>query len=290
MGRARRGRVWLGNKAPISFSCTRYGSQVSSEAPVALVTGASRGIGRVVTARLAASGYRVAAIARTAAALEAVVDETGAVPHAVDVTDAAAVAETVGRIEAELGPLRLLVNNAGIAGADLVSWEQSPDDWWKVFEVNMFGAYLFCRSALPGMVSRRAGRVVNVSSAAAFFRIDADDSVLSSAYMASKAALIRFTEALAGEARSAGVTVFAISPGMIKTDMTAAVFADIWDEANVWSPPELAADLIEFLESGALDALSGRYIHARNDDWRGMADRIPEILERDLHALRVVQD
>ena len=57
-----------------------------------------------------------------------------------------------------------------------------------------------------------------------------------------------------------------------------------------WSPPELTADLIEFLESGALDALSGRYIHARNDDWRGMTDRIPEILERDLHALRVVQD
>ena len=114
--------------------------------------------------------------------------------------------------------------------------------------------------------------------------------MLSSAYMASKAALIRYTEALAGEARSAGVTAFAISTGMVKTDMTAAVFADIWDEADAWSPPELTADLIEFLESGALDALSGRYIHARNDDWSGMADRIPEILERDLHALRVAQD
>ncbi len=264
---------------------------MSSQPPVALVTGASRGIGLAVTARLAASGYRVAAVARSIADLDQVAAQTGATPYRVDVTNPAAVATTVAHIEADLGPLQLLVNNAGVAGADGISWHQAPDTWWKVFEVNVFGAFLVCRAALPGMMARRSGRVVNVSSNAAFFRLDDDDpSALNSAYMASKAALVRFTEALAAEARPAGVSVFAISPGMVKTDMTAAVFADIWDDADVWTPPEITAELIEFLDTGVLDGLSGRYIHARNDDWRTMAARIPEILDRDLHALRVAND
>jgi 3-oxoacyl-[acyl-carrier protein] reductase len=141
------------------------------------------------------------------------------------------------------------------------------------------------------LVARRSGRVVNVSSNAAFFRLDDDDDPsLNSAYLASKAALIRFTEALAAEARPAVVAIFAISPGMVKTDLTAAVFAHIWDDPDVWTLPERTAELIEFLDSGALDGLSGRYIHARNDDWRAMAVRVPDILERDLHALRVATD
>jgi NAD(P)-dependent dehydrogenase (short-subunit alcohol dehydrogenase family) len=264
---------------------------MSSQPPVALVTGASRGIGLAVTVRLAASGYRVAAVARSVADLDQVAAQTGATPYCLDVTDAAEVATIVDRIEADLGPLQLLVNNAGVAGADGISWQQAPDAWWKVFEVNVFGAFLMCRASLPGMMARRSGRVVNVSSNAAFFRLDDDDpSALNSAYMASKAALVRFTEALAAEARPGGVGVFAISPGMVKTDMTAAVFADIWDDAEVWTPPETTAELIEFLDTGVLDGLSGRYIHARNDDWRTMASRIPEILDRDLHALRVAND
>ena len=264
---------------------------MSQQPPVALVTGASRGIGQAVTARLTASGYRVAAVARSAADLDQVAAQTGATPYRVDVTDAAAVATAVARIEADLGPLQLLVNNAGVAGADGISWQQAPDAWWKVFEVNVFGVFLLCRAVLPGMVARRAGRVVNVSSNAAFFRLDDEDpSALNSAYMASKAALVRFTEALAAEARPAGVGVFAISPGMVKTDMTAALFADIWDDPDTWTPPETTADLIEFLDSGALDGLSGRYIHARNDDWRAMAACVPDILDSDLHALRLTND
>jgi NAD(P)-dependent dehydrogenase (short-subunit alcohol dehydrogenase family) len=83
------------------------------------------------------------------------------------------------------------------------------------------------------------------------------------------------------------VRVFAISPGTVKTEMTAATFADQWDDVDLWSPPELAAELIGFIASGALDALSGRYIHAAADDWRALAGRGPEVLEHDSHALRL---
>jgi NAD(P)-dependent dehydrogenase (short-subunit alcohol dehydrogenase family) len=132
------------------------------------------------------------------------------------------------------------------------------------------------------------GRIVNVASGAAYFRLgEGDDVQISSAYMASKAALVRFTEALAAEAAADGIAVFAISPGTVKTEMSAKVFAALWDEPGIWSPPELAAELIAFLDTGALDRLSGRYIHAATDDWRSFPDRIDEILEGDGHALRL---
>ena len=263
-------------------------SPVTSDRPVALVTGASQGIGRVIATRLVAAGYHVAAAARSERLLADLAAETGAMPVVLDVTHAGAVAAAVANVEAQLGPISLLVNNAGVAGTGGASWEQEPAEWWRVFEVNVLGSFLFCHAIVPGMVKRRAGHVVNLSSNAAFFQIDDDfDALLSSAYLASKAAIIRFTEALAAEVRPSGVSVFVISPGMVKTDMTAGPFADDWDDPEVWSPPELTADLVEFMASGALDAVSGRYIHAASDDWRELAARTPEILEHDLHALRL---
>ncbi|HEY0869642.1 MAG TPA: SDR family oxidoreductase [Acidothermaceae bacterium] len=261
---------------------------MTTDSRVALVTGASQGIGRVVSTHLRAAGYEVAAIARSQPLLAELAAETGAMPVVLDVTDAQAVAGAVAHVEAELGPISLLVNNAGISGNGGASWEHEPADWWRVFEVNVLGSFLLCHAVVPRMVERRSGRVVNLSSNAAFFAIDDDfEPILSSAYLASKAAVIRFSEALAGEARPAGVGVFAISPGMVKTDMTAGPFADDWDDPELWSPPELAADLVEFIGSGAFDELAGRYIHAAADDWRHLMERTPEIIENDLYAMRV---
>ncbi len=261
---------------------------MTTDGPVALVTGASQGIGRVIATHLISAGWQVAAVARSESQLADLAAETGALPLSLDITDARAVAAAVEQVETQLGPISLLVNNAGIAGAGGVSWEHEPADWWRVFEVNVLGSFLLCRAVVPGMVSRRAGRVVNLSSNAAFFSIDDDfEPILNSAYLASKAAVIRFSEALAGEARPAGVGVFVISPGMVRTEMTAGPFADDWDDPELWSPPELAADLIEFIGSGALDELAGRYIHAVADDWRNLAEHTPEIVENDLYALRV---
>ena len=261
---------------------------MSAENPVALVTGASHGIGRVVAARLAASGFSVAAAARSMDQLDELAVEAGCLAVGLDVADAQAVADAIAQVESELGPIDLLVNNAGLAGRGGVTWAQEPADWWRVFEVNVLGLFLCSRAVMPVMASRGAGHIVNVSSNAAFFEID-DESVgvIGSAYMASKAAVVRFTEAFAAEAKPFGVRVFAISPGTVKTEMTVEVFADEWDDPELWSPPELTAELVELIASGALDELSGRYIHARTDDWRALAERAPEILAHDLHSLRL---
>ena len=257
---------------------------------MAVVTGASRGIGRVVAERLAADGWLVAAFARTATEGR---DETGRIlSFPVDVTDDAAVHDAVDRVEHELGPIDLLVNNAGISGEPTSTWLQTTDEWWSVFEVNVRGALHCCHAVLPSMIERGAGRIVNVASNAAFFDIDAEMSALmSSAYMASKAALVRFSEALARETDGTGVVVVCMSPGMVKTDMTSSHFPPEWfEDESIWTPPERTADLVEHIAAGGLDALSGRYVHAASDDWATMARRANDITERDLHAMRLRLD
>jgi 3-oxoacyl-[acyl-carrier protein] reductase len=258
--------------------------QPMSERQTALVTGGGRGIGAEIARQLASGGWRVAIAARSEGALANLAAETGALPFVLDVTDAGAVervVEAVGRVD-------LLVNNAGTGGTGGVSWAKDPAAWWRVLEVNLLGPFLCSRAVLLGMCARGSGRIVNVSSNAAFFRLEQDwDARIDSAYQASKAALVRLTEALAAEARGFGVSVFAISPGMVKTEMTESVFADVWDDESVWTPPERTAELVTFLASGALDALSGRYIHAAADDWETMPGNAESILAEDLHTLRL---
>jgi len=150
---------------------------------VALVTGASQGIGRVVTTALGAAGFRVAAAARSVDQLHELEAQTGALAVPLDVTDPLAVTAAVARVESELGPIDLLVNNAGISGESGTSWEVDPDEWWKVIEVNVLGPFLCSRAVMPAMVKRGAGRIVNVSSNAAFFQLnDEFAGVMSSAY------------------------------------------------------------------------------------------------------------
>jgi 3-oxoacyl-[acyl-carrier protein] reductase len=261
----------LGAVPYVTTSCSSVSEMLTSQ-PVALVTGASEGIGRVIALHLAANGYRVAAAARSTERLEELAGQVGVHPITLDVTDEEAVHEATFRIEGEIGPVELLVNNAGTAGHPGVSWEFQPDEWWRILEVNVMGSFLCCRALLPHMTRRGSGRIVNLSSGAAVFPIPDDfGAIINSAYMASKAAINRFTEALAAEARPHGVSVFAISPGTVKTNMTRVVFADNWDDPAFWSPPELAAELIACIGSGALDNFTGRYIRAAADDWRAMA-------------------
>jgi 3-oxoacyl-[acyl-carrier protein] reductase len=258
------------------------------ESRLTVVTGASRGIGRALTERLTAAGQTVVAIGRSAVDLDEVAAQTGAVPFVLDVSDPAAVETVFARILSELGVPDLLVNNAGVSGGSGMSWELPQRDWWQVLEVNLRGTYLCTRAVLPAMMARGSGRIINLSSGAATFPVGLDnDGVLTSAYMASKAAVNRFTEAVAGECFSAGVRAFAISPGMVKTDMTADVFADLWDDADTWTPMGRSLDLIDDLDAGLLDALSGRYIRAAIDDWRSLAARADEVVALDTNALRL---
>src|SRR5665213_4015287 len=253
-------------------------------ARLAVVTGASRGIGRALTERLTSAGQTVAAIARSATDLDHVAAATGAVPFTLDVSDPAAVKDVFARILAELGVPDLLVNNAAISGGSGLTWEVHEQDWWRVFEINVRGTYLCTRAVLPAMMARGSGRIINLSSGAATFPVGLDnEGQLTSAYMASKAAMNRFTEAVAGECFSAGVRVFSISPGMVKTDMTAEVFSDIWDDEDTWTPVYTSIDVIIDRGSGMWYALSGRYFRAAIDDWRSLAARADEFLELDTH-------
>jgi NAD(P)-dependent dehydrogenase (short-subunit alcohol dehydrogenase family) len=157
-----------------------------------------------------------------------------------------------------------------------------------VFEINVRGTYLCTRAVLEPMMARGSGRIVNLSSGAATFPVGLDyDGRIPSAYMASKAAVNRFTEAVAGECFKAGVRVFAITPGMVKTDMTAAAFPDLWDDADAWTPVERCLELITDIDTGMLDALSGRYIRASLDDWHELAARADEVVALDAQVLRL---
>lgn len=191
---------------------------------VGLVTGGGRGIGREIALALAREGCAVAVAARTmreieeaAAAVRLAGPATLAVP--LDVTDPAAVDRAVARVADTLGPVDVLVNNAGIAGsAPLLKTE--PDLWERHMKVNVTGPYLMTRAVLGGMLERGWGRVINIASLAGLY-----GAPYVTAYTASKHALVGFTRALAMEVSGTGVTANAICPGYVATDL-------VWNAAR----------------------------------------------------------
>ncbi|HEY8103963.1 MAG TPA: SDR family NAD(P)-dependent oxidoreductase [Gaiellaceae bacterium] len=238
----------------------------------ALVTGAGRGIGAGIARELATAGWHVTVTGRTSDQVEAVAEEIGGAAVLGDVSKR----EDVERMLAAADPIDLLVANAGVTVWE-ESWETDPDEWWHVFEVNVRGAYLSCRLALPGMIERGGGRIVITGSGASYL-----PGSSSGAYAASKAAVGRFGEVLAKQVEGHNVQVFVISPGLVKTEMTAPFGEDM-----PWTPPELAPQLVRELASGRFDELAGRYLHAEHDPPDELERRIPRILEEDLNAIRL---
>jgi len=239
---------------------------------LALVTGGGRGIGANIARRLAEDGWDVIVAARTLEQVEAVADEVNGRAVALDVTDR----EAVERVVADAGPVDLLVANAGIANRGDASWEIDTDDWWRTFEVNVLGVHLCCRAVIPGMLGRGTGRIVITGSGAAYL-----PGQRTTAYPASKAAVCRYGESLAGELEGR-IPVFFFSPGLVRTDMTS------WapDDAP-WTPPELAPRLVAALATGRYDALAGRYLHAEHDDLDDLLSRIDDVRSQDLNAIRL---
>jgi len=243
---------------------------------VVLVTGGGRGIGANIARELASAGARVAVAARTRAQVEHVAREIGGVPLEADVSDRTSVDRMVVQTESELGPIDLLVANAGIGNQDGATWEIDPVDWWRVLEVNVLGVHLCCRAVIPGMLERGEGRIVITGSGAAYL-----PGSRHTAYPASKAAVCRYGETLANELEGR-IPVFFFSPGLVQTDMTGGFSADA-----PWTPPELAPRLVRVLASGRADALAGRYLHAEHDDIEDLIRRADEIRENDLNAIRL---
>jgi 3-oxoacyl-[acyl-carrier protein] reductase len=241
----------------------------------ALVTGGGRGVGAGIARALAGDGWEVVVGARSREQVEAVADEIGGQWVQVDVADRGSVERAV----AQAGEVDLLVANAGIADnrEQGPSWEIDPADWWRVYEVNVLGVHLCCRAVIPGMLERGRGRITITGSGAAYLPGGAR-----TAYPPSKAAVCRYGETLANEL-AGRIPVFFFSPGLVRTEMTEGAFS----EDAPWTPPELAPELVRKLASGRYDALAGRYLHAEHDDLDDLLQRIDEVRERDLNAIRL---
>lgn len=225
---------------------------------VALVTGAGRGIGRVVAAALAREGAAVALVARTAEELEWLAAELGppALACPADVRDPAAVADVVARVERALGPVDLLVNDAAvIESAELPFWQVDAAESWRVVETNLRGPMQLCRALLPDMVERGRGRVVSVTSRARA----AQSTGTYTAYAVSKRALSAFTEALAVPLAGTGVVVLDVLPGLVRTPMTDAM--PVWRHVpeEDWAPAEATARVVA---DGRYDDRAGTVLDA----------------------------
>ncbi|ACQ78387.1 short-chain dehydrogenase/reductase SDR [Beutenbergia cavernae DSM 12333] len=209
----------------------------------ALVTGGASGLGSACAERLTDDGLRVVTV-----------DVAAGADHVLDVSDSDAVRDLAAR----LGPVDVLVNSAGIIGANVPLVDVADEDWQRVFAVNVFGTFALCRAFAPGMVERGWGRIVNVASMAG-----KDGNPNLSAYSASKAAVIGLTKSLGKELATTGVLVNAVAPAVIDTPMNAATEPEVLEHLRSLIPmrrlgrPEEFAALVSFLASDAVSFSTG---------------------------------
>jgi 3-oxoacyl-[acyl-carrier protein] reductase len=238
-------------------------SQLANQ--VAVITGAGRGIGRAIALKFAAAGADIVCVSRTAENAEKVAGEIRVLGRkawasAVDVADSAAVAAAGEKILAEAGKVDILVNNAGI-NRDGLLMRMSEADWDIVIDTNLKGAFSFTKAFSRGFLKQRAGRIINISSV-----IGLMGNAGQCNYAASKAGLIGFTKAAAKEFASRGITVNALAPGFIETDMTAELNAEMKTELlkriplNVLGQPEDIAEAALFLASPAARYITGQVL------------------------------
>lgn len=270
-------------------------SNVDLAGRVAIVTGGGRGIGRSIAQALAQEGARVAVVARSQAQLAetvSIIGENRAIAVVADVTDREAVEYMVGEVVRVLGPIDLLVNNAGMIRPIGPVWEIDPDEWWQTINVNLRGVFLSTRAVLPGMIERQSGRIIHIASSAGVW-----PNPYTTAYRCSKAAVLRFTDCLALEVKEYGISVFAVHPGTVRTAMTEYLLDS--EAGQKWMPsfqktfedgrdvpPARCGELVVLLASGKADDLSGRFIQVF-DDIDDMVLHSKEIVQDDLYTLRL---
>lgn len=231
---------------------------------VALVTGASRGIGAAIADELAALGARVVGTATTeagAAAIDARLSASGGAGMKLDVTRAEDVAAVVEATEARCGPITILVNNAGIT-RDQLLLRMKDEDWQAILDTNLGSVYRMAKAVLRGMMKQRRGRIISIASV-----IGLTGNAGQANYAAAKAGIIGFSKSLAREVGSRGITVNVVAPGFIETDMTrdlpeAARAAMLADTAlgRLGSPADVA-QAVAFLASPAAAYITGETLH-----------------------------
>jgi NAD(P)-dependent dehydrogenase (short-subunit alcohol dehydrogenase family) len=246
----------------------------NSQGRIAVITGAGTGVGSVVAQKLAGAGHTVALVGRRAGKIEQIAHEirsAGGKASAFkgDISNPDDVRNIFRRITDQLGVAGVLVNNAGVFGQVVPIAASDPADWIQTMRINVNGPYLMAREFVSAMVARGWGRIINVSSAAALHPPGGH----SSAYQLSKVALNWFTRQLAAELNGTGVTVNAMHPGDLKTEMWASIKSQSEDEGNQgmlsWAkmvdqsggdPPEKAAELILSLLKPESDSITGQFL------------------------------
>ena len=225
--------------------------------PIALVTGASRGIGAATALALAGRGWTVHVnYLKSGDAARRIAAQTGGLAVQADVSDAAQVDAMFARI----GPVELLVNNAGIAHGGLLT-DLSPADWQRLFDVNITGVYNCSRAAIPHMVHEKRGHIISLASI-----LGVSGGSCEVAYSATKGAVIAFTKALAKELGPSGIRVNCVAPGCIDTDMTAnltkADFAALAEDTAMCriGRPEDVADVIALMADPGARFMTGQVI------------------------------
>lgn len=232
---------------------------------IAVVTGAGRGIGRAIALKFAAEGADVVCVSRTAENSEKVASEIRALgrkawAYAVDVSDSAAVVSIAEKILSETGRVDILVNNAGVTRDGLLM-RMAEADWDTVLNTNLKGAFSFTKAFSRAFIKQRSGRIINVASV-----IGLIGNAGQCNYSASKAGLIGFTKSIARELASRGITVNAVAPGFIETDMTAALNEEVRAELlkkiplNSFGQAEDIASAALFLASPAARYITGQVL------------------------------
>ena len=255
---------------------------------IAVVTGGGRGLGCAFAQALSAAGASVVLLARSKQELDQTAASIGGKARAfsVDVTDA----RRVTKVFREIGPVDLLVNNAGVVQPIGPFVENDFNEWWRTMEVNVRGAMLCTQAVLPGMIKRCRGRIINlVTGAFAAPNL--------SAYLISKTALVRASECLAAETKRYGLAVFSFAPGTVRTEMSTYSltspegrrwipwFQRIFDE-GLDLPVDKPAALVVALASGRYDALTGLYLTPLDDLDALLADKV-RIDQEKLHTLQI---
>ena len=232
---------------------------------VAIVTGAAQGLGRAIATTLAGAGAKVACVdvneetlAKTVAAIEAAGGT--ALALGCDVTDSPRVTEAVKEVVAAYGGLNILVNNAGITRDSLIM-RMKDDQWDAVISINLRGTFLFSRAAIRPMMKSRHGRIINIASVSGLMGNPGQAN-----YSASKAGVIGLTRTVAREVAGRAITVNAVAPGFIATEMTAALGDEILDEVRKQIPlgrlgePQDIADAVLYLASEAAGFITGQVL------------------------------
>lgn len=271
----------------------------------AIITGASRGLGRAIAARLLREGASVVLAARDGEALRIAAEElTAAAPQpdqqvvwqAADVSRPGDAQLLVKRAHDSLGHVDILVCNAAILGPLGAVQEVDWDDWVRTVEINLFGAVLCCRAVLPTMRQQGSGKIIILSGGGA-----TRPQPRMSAYAASKAAVVRFAETLAEEVSEDGIEVNAVAPGALNTRFLEQVLAagpdrvgaelyqqSLRQKSDGGADPDLAAELVAFLASSESDGISGRLISALWDEWRDLPAQRSRLAGSDVYTLRRV--